>query len=124
MHRGIIHYTVGQRRGLGIAAGHPLYVCKVDAEKNRVILGENKDLFSDSLTAENLNLISVPAMPSPIRVTAKIRYRHAEQPATAWIENDILHVKFDTPQRAVTFGQAVVLYQGDTVVGGGTICSV
>ena len=121
-HKGIIHYTVGQRRGLGIAAGHPLYVCRIDVEENRVVLGENSDLFSDSLTADHVNLISVPAIPSPIRVTAKIRYRHQEQPASAWMEGDILHVQFDEPQRAITCGQAVVLYQGDTVVGGGTIC--
>ena len=123
-HQGIIHYTVGQRRGLGIAAGHPLYVCGIDAAQNRVILGENSDLFADSLTADDVNLISVPSLPSPVRVTAKIRYRHQEQPALAWMEGDILHVRFDQPQRAITCGQAVVLYQEDTVVGGGTIRSV
>lgn len=123
-HQGIIHYTVGQRRGLGIAAGHPLYVCGIDAENNRVILGESQDLFADSLTADNVNLISVPSLPSPVRVTAKIRYRHQEQPASAWMEGELLHLKFDMPQRAITCGQAVVLYQGDTVLGGGTICSV
>ncbi len=123
-HRGIIHYTVGQRKGLGIAAGHPLYVCGIDVQENRVTLGENKDLFSDYLTADQVNLISVPSLSDPIRVTAKIRYRHQEQPATAWMEGEILHVRFDQPQRAITCGQAVVMYQGDTVVGGGTIRSV
>ena len=123
-HQGIVRYTVGQRKGLGIAAGHPLYVCGIDVEQNRVILGESSDLFDASLTADDVNLISVPSLPSPVRVTAKIRYRHPEQPASAWMEGDILHVKFDQPQRAITCGQAVVLYQGDTVVGGGTIRSV
>lgn len=121
-HRGIIHYTIGQRKGLGISAGRPLYVCGIDTAHNRVILGENSDLFSDFLTAEDVNLISVPSLETPMRVHAKIRYRHTEQPATAWMEDGRLHVKFDAPQRAITRGQAVVLYDGDTVVGGGTIC--
>ena len=120
-HEGIVHYTVGQRKGLGIAMGHPIYVTGIDAANNRVLLGESEDLLCDSLTADDVNLISVPDINEPMRVSAKIRYRHKEQPATAWMEGSILHVKFDTPQRAVTRGQAVVLYQGDTVVGGGTI---
>ena len=120
-HEGIVHYTVGQRKGLGIAMGHPVYVTGIDTENNLVMLGENEDLFSDSLTADDVNLISVPDIPEPMRVSAKIRYRHKEQPATAWMEDGILHVQFDAPQRAITRGQAVVLYQGDTVVGGGTI---
>ena len=120
-HRGIIHYTIGQRRGLGVAAGHPLYVCGIDTAQNRVILGEHADLLSDSLVAEDVNLISVDDLAEPIRCMAKIRYRHKEQPATAWMEGCKLHVKFDEPQRAITSGQAVVLYDGDTVIGGGTI---
>ena len=120
-HEGLVHYTVGQRKGLGIAMGHPIYVTGIDAANNRVLLGESEDLLCDSLTADDVNLISVPDINEPMRVSAKIRYRHKEQPATAWMEGSILHVKFDTPQRAVTRGQAVVLYQGDTVVGGGTI---
>lgn len=121
-HKGIIHYTVGQRKGLGVAMGHPVYVCRIDVPNNQVILGENEDLLSDTLTADRVNLISVAQMHEPVRVSAKIRYRHKEQPATAWQdENGLLHVKFDTPQRAITKGQAVVLYQDDVVVGGGTI---
>lgn len=121
-HRGIIHYTIGQRKGLGISAGHPLYVCKIDTEHNRVVLGENTDLFSDTLSAEDVNLISVPELTEPMRITAKIRYRHTAQPATAWTTSDgQLHVKFDEPQRAITKGQSVVMYQDDVVVGGGTI---
>ena len=120
-HQGIIHYTIGQRKGLGISAGHPLYVCGIDTAQNRVILGENGDLFSDSLIADDVNLISVERLDEPMRVLAKIRYRHKEQPATAWMQDGILHVRFDEPQRAITKGQAVVLYDKETVVGGGTI---
>ncbi len=121
-HHGIIHYTVGQRKGLGIAAGYPLYVCGIDPENNQVVLGRNEALFSDTLTAEDVNLIAVESLTEPMRVHAKIRYRHPEQPATAWMTQDgLLHVKFDEPQRAITRGQAVVLYRGDTVIGGGTI---
>ncbi len=121
-HRGLIHYTIGQRKGLGISVGHPLYVCGLDVQENRVILGENADLFTDAVTAERVNLIAVDEIREPIRVEAKIRYRHIAQPATAWMTEDgLLHVKFDEPQRAVTPGQAVVMYQGDTVIGGGTI---
>ncbi len=121
-HRGIIHYTIGQRKGLGIAVGHPIYVCGIDPEENRVILGESEALFSDRLTAEDVNLITVDSLETPMRVRAKIRYRHTEQSATAWMEGGRLQVQFDEPQRAITRGQAVVLYDGDTVVGGGTIC--
>ncbi|MDE5564188.1 MAG: tRNA 2-thiouridine(34) synthase MnmA [Oscillospiraceae bacterium] len=121
-HRGIIHYTIGQRKGLGISAGHALYVCGIDTVNNQVILGENADLFSDTLTAEDVNLISVSELTEPMRVTAKIRYRHSAQPATAWTTLDgRLHVRFDEPQRAITKGQSVVMYQNDVVVGGGTI---
>lgn len=124
-HRGIVHYTIGQRKGIGIAAGHPIYVCDIDTEHSRVVLGENKDLLTDTLTADRVNLITCDTLTEPIRVLAKIRYRHKEQPATAWqTEDGLLHVKFDEPQRAVTKGQAVVLYQDDTVVGGGTIIDV
>lgn len=120
--KSIINYTIGQRKGLGIAYTKPLYVCEIDTETDRVILGDNEDLFTDTLTAENVNLISVDSLSEPMRVSAKVRYRHKEQPATAWQTDDgLLHVKFDEPQRAITKGQAVVLYDGDTVVGGGTI---
>ena len=121
-HKGIIHYTVGQRKGLGVAFGKPMFVCGIDPIENRVILGENDELFSDSLTADNVNLISCDSLREPMRVYAKVRYRQKEQPATAWQTDDgLLHVKFDEPQRAITKGQAVVLYDGDTVVGGGEI---
>ena len=121
-HKGIIHYTIGQRRGLGIPAASRLYVCEISPKTNTVVLGDNADLFSSELEADSVNLISVDNLSEPKRVTAKIRYRHKEQPATAWQTPDgILHVKFDEPQRAITKGQAVVMYDGDEVVGGGVI---
>ena len=121
-HKGIIHYTIGQRRGLGIPAASRLYVCEISPKTNTVVLGDNADLFSSELEADSVNLISVDSLTEPKRVTAKIRYRHKEQPATAWQTPDgILHVKFDEPQRAITKGQAVVMYDGDEVVGGGVI---
>ncbi len=119
-HRGIIHYTIGQRKGLGVAMGHPVYVCDIDTENNCVVLGEDADLFRDSLTAQRVSLIT--ELREPVRVLAKIRCRHQEQPALAWQSEDgLLHVQFDAPQRAVTKGQSVVLYDGDTVLGGGEI---
>ena len=121
-HKGIIHYTIGQRRGLGIPAASRLYVCEISPKTNTVVLGDNADLFSSEFEADSVNLISVDNLSEPKRVTAKIRYRHKEQPATAWQTPDgILHVKFDEPQRAITKGQAVVMYDGDEVVGGGVI---
>ena len=124
-HRGIIRYTVGQRKGLGLALPQPLYVCNINAEENKVVLGPSDSLYARKLTACDVNLISVPSLPHPMRVHAKVRYRQAEQPATAVQSADgLLHVSFDTPQRAITKGQAVVLYDGDIVVGGGTICEV
>lgn len=122
-HRGVIRYTVGQRKGLGLSFPQPMYVCGIDPDKNQVILGEAGELFSDRLTANDLNFIAVDGIQSPMRVTAKIRYRHREQPATVVQTGpDEIEVRFDHPQRAVTRGQAVVLYDGDTVIGGGTIC--
>ncbi len=123
-HKGIIHYTIGQRKGLGIALGAPAYVTDVDPSANTVTLGINDDLFSRKLVAERVNLISCDSLDTPVRILAKVRYRQKEQPATAWQENGKLHVLFDEPQRAITKGQSVVLYDGDIVVGGGTIMEV
>lgn len=121
-HQGMIHYTVGQRKGLGIAFGKPTYVCSKDAEKNTVTLGGNEDLFSHVLTAHSVNLISVERISSPMRVEAKIRYKASPAPATAeQTEDGKLRVTFDEAQRAICPGQSVVLYDGDTVVGGGII---
>ena len=121
-HKGITHYTIGQRRGLGIPADRRLYVCKIDPDSGNVTLGDDRDLFHDELVAGDVNLISCDRLDGEVRVTAKIRYRHREQPAAAWQDQTgRLHVRFDQPQRAITAGQAVVLYQGDIVVGGGVI---
>ena len=121
-HKGIIRYTVGQRKGLGLALDHPMYVIEVNPKNNTVVIGENEDLFSTSVTAKNINLISVSDMYEPMRVKAKVRYRQSEQWATAvQTDEDTLKIEFDQPQRAITKGQAVVLYDGDIVVGGGTI---
>lgn len=121
-HKGIIRYTVGQRKGLGIAYTSPLYVIKVNPEDNTVIVGDNSDLFTDTLIAKDINLISVAEISEPMRVYAKVRYRHIAQPATVTqIDSDTIRVVFDTPQRAITKGQSVVLYDGDVVVGGGKI---
>lgn len=122
-HKGIIRYTRGQRKGLGLALSKPMYVCGIDSSANKVILGDNKDLFSDSLDAEDINLIVTDRLDQPIRAEVKVRYSQSAQPATVWqTGEDRLHVEFDGPQRAITGGQAVVLYDGDTVIGGGTIC--
>lgn len=121
-HEGIIKYTIGQRKGLGIAFGEPIYVIKKDIESNNVILGKNSDLFGTKLTATNINLISCDKILEPMRVKAKIRYNQKEQPATViQIDENRIEVVFDEPQRAITKGQSVVLYDGDIVVGGGII---
>lgn len=122
MHRGIIHYTVGQRRGLGIAAPEPLYVCRIDPEQNTVVLGYREKLFSRELDAEEFNWIAKDVPAQPVRCWAKIRYHHEEEPCTVYPEgNDSAHIVFDSAQRAITPGQSVVLYDGDFVLGGGTI---
>jgi len=121
-HKGIIRYTVGQRKGLGLALPHPMYVIKVDTLSNTVVLGENEDLFSKTVTADNINLISVDNIYKPMRVKAKVRYSQPEQWATAvQTDENTITLEFDEPQRAITQGQALVLYDGDIVVGGGTI---
>lgn len=124
-HRGLIHYTIGQRRGLGISAPHPLYVCQICPEENVVVLGESQDLFARRFTAADVNLIAYEQLTHPISVQAKIRYRQPAQPAVAWMTPESkLFVEFEKPQRAITCGQAVVLYEDDVVVGGGTIDAV
>lgn len=121
-HKGIIRYTIGQRKGLGLALPAPMYVVALDMENNNVILGDHEDLFSKELTAKDINLISGDALLGPTRLKAKVRYRQQEQWATVTqMDADTLHVVFDEPQRAITKGQAVVLYDNDVVIGGGTI---
>lgn len=120
-HNGLIRYTIGQRKGLGLAAGYPVYVCSKDIDSNTVVVGSNEDLMTKILKANDFNWI----MPKPdhkIKCAAKTRYNMKEQPCTAFVsENDEVVVEFDNPVRAVTSGQAVVLYDGDYVLGGGTI---
>ena len=126
-HKGIIRYTVGQRKGLGLALPQPMYVTRVDPAENKVYLGLNDDLFTTTLLAEDVNWISVPGLEpgESLRVTAKVRYKQPDRPATVTAMDDgRIRVVFDEPQRAITKGQAVVLYDGDTVVGGGTIQDV
>ena len=123
-HSGIIRYTVGQRKGLGIALGKPAYVISKDTDKNQVILGDNDDLFSDTAYAYDVNWVSVECPDKPVRVCAKVRYNQKEQPATLYpLENGNIKVVFDSPQRAITYGQALVCYDGEMLLGGGTCCS-
>lgn len=124
-HQGAFAYTLGQRKGLGIALGEPAYVCAKDMVSNTVTVGPNEALFAKTLRADNWNWLPFPQLTEPIRVTAKARYRHIEQPATVYPEeNGSARVEFDEPQRAMTPGQAVVLYDEDMVVGSGTITGI
>ena len=121
-HKGAVCYTKGQRKGLGIALGAPVYVCKKDMQANTVTVGPNEALFSPALRAADWNWFPFPELSEPMRVTAKTRHSQTEQAATVYPEeNGFARVEFDVPQRAVTPGQAVVLYNGDLVIGGGTI---
>ena len=121
-HAGIAAYTVGQRRGLGLATGRPLYVVDLDAEHNTVRVGEARDLDSDRVVAEAVNFIACEPPRTPLRVEAKIRHSHRPAAATVCaLEGNRAQVVFDTPQRAASPGQSVVFYDGDVVVGGGVI---
>ena len=121
-HKGIIGYTVGQRKGLGIAAGKPVYVTKICPAENRVILGDNEDLFHRELDVEDFNFIAFDNPPAEFRAKAKVRYRQKEQWATVKVTGEkTVHIIFDESQRAITKGQAAVLYDGDVVIGGGVI---
>lgn len=121
-HRGMIHYTVGQRKGLGIAFGTPMFVKELRPETNEVVLASNEELFSDVLYANHINFMAIPGFEGKLNVTAKIRYSHKGAAAELTMVNeDTICCKFDEPQRAITPGQAVVFYDGDAVVGGGTI---
>jgi len=121
-HAGIHNFTVGQRKGLGVATGSPLYVIQINGEQRNVIVGKEDELYTKTLHAKRVNLISVADLKEPMRVAVKIRHRH--EPAPARLEragDDEVLVTFDQPQRAVTPGQASVFYQGEIVVGGGWI---
>lgn len=121
-HKGIIRYTIGQRKGLGLALPCPMYVKEKDLQKNRVVLCLNDELFSKELVAGDFNWVSIEQPNQPIKCKARIRYNQKEQPATAEVISDgRVKVTFDEGQRAICKGQAVVLYDGDIVLGGGTI---
>jgi tRNA-specific 2-thiouridylase len=121
-HRGIVHYTIGQRRGLGIYSLQPLYVVKIDAKKNRLVVGKRNRLFSKNLIAKDIHLLVPEILEQPSRVMAKIRLGHREADATVFPhEKDKIKVEFDEPQMSLTPGQSVVFYSKDIVLGGGII---
>jgi len=126
-HRGIAFYTIGQRHGLGLSstqvlsAGHPLYVLRIEPESNRIVVGHEKELYSQKLAAQKLNWISGRVPREPITVTAKIRYKSKEAEAVVFLRNDSVDVHFAQPQKAVTPGQAIVFYNDGEVLGGGII---
>lgn len=121
-HKGIIGYTIGQRKGLGLALKHPMYVTKKDVKENKIVLGENEELFTRAFDAGDFNWIACDPPEKELLLSAKVRYGQKENPARVIpTGKDRVHVEFESPQRAITRGQAVVLYDGDVVVGGGTI---
>lgn len=124
-HKGIIHYTIGQRKGLGLSLGAPAFVLEIRPETNEVVIGTNEDTFHESLLADQVNFMSVSNLEGELRVTAKIRYSHQGTPCRIRMEGeDNIVCNFEEPVRAITPGQAVVFYDGDVVVGGATIQKV
>lgn len=123
-HKGLIHYTIGQRKGLNLSLGKPVYVSKLCPERNEVVVGDEEEVFTDTLLCNQLNHMAVPKFPTEDVVTAKIRYGNRETPCRIeYLEEDVCRCTFEEKVRAVTPGQAVVFYQGDIVLGGGTILS-
>ncbi|MDQ3820104.1 MAG: tRNA 2-thiouridine(34) synthase MnmA, partial [Acidobacteriota bacterium] len=121
-HGGIHRYTVGQRRGIGIAQERPLYVISIDATNNRVVVGNQEELLSSEFTAAGVNWIAFDEPGGSVRAEVRVRYRHTAAPATITpLEKSRARVVFDEPQRAITPGQATVFYRGDEVIGGGWI---
>jgi tRNA-specific 2-thiouridylase len=121
-HAGVGRFTIGQRRGLGLAAGRPLYVTGIDPARNAVVVGEAEDLLAREVTARQVNWIGGTVPPVPLRVTARVRHGARDTSALAWLDaSGALRVRFDEPQRAAAPGQAVTLYQGEVVLGGGII---
>jgi len=124
-HRGIPFYTIGQRKGLGISSKEPLYVTAIDQGKNVIVVGPKEEVYGDELVAMELNWIAIEELSRPVDLKAKIRYLHKEAEAMVIpLDEDKVHVKFKEPQMAITPGQAVVFYDDDTVMGGGTIGSI
>jgi tRNA-specific 2-thiouridylase len=122
-HEGVHHFTVGQRRGLGVATGEPLYVISTDPQRQRVIVGGNDELLRARFFAKGVNWISIAGLAAPMRAQVKIRNKHEAAPATLRATGDATRVEvvFDEPQRAVTPGQGAVFYDGELVLGGGWI---
>ncbi|MBT8372496.1 MAG: tRNA 2-thiouridine(34) synthase MnmA, partial [Deltaproteobacteria bacterium] len=121
-HRGIIHYTIGQRRGLGIAYGRPLYVTKIDAQNNRIVVAGREDLSSKGFIASDLNLIAIERLASPLEASVKIRLNHAAVEAVIFPHaGEKARILFNKPQEAVCPGQHAVFYKEETVIGGGVI---
>ncbi len=121
-HKGVINYTIGQRKGLGIALGKPQFVISKDADTNKVVLGDEEHLFKKTVLIKDVNFIPFDELKGEMKVTAKLRYRHSPSEAVIRsLENGIVEIEFSEPQRAPSSGQAAVLYDGDIVVGGGTI---
>lgn len=121
-HKGIIHYTVGQRKGLGLSMGYPIFVTEIRPQTNEVVVGTNEEVFSDRLYANQLNFMAIEQLEGELPVEAKIRYSHKGAKAIIrMIENDLAECIFEQPQRAITPGQAVVFYKDNYIVGGGTI---
>ena len=121
-HAGLHRYTIGQRRGIGIASSEPLYVVKIDVPRNQLVVGRRSELYGKSFTATGVNWIAIARGDGPVRAEVRIRYRHNEAPATITaIGAGRVRVEFDEPQTAITPGQAAVFYEGDVVLGGGWI---
>ena len=120
-HRGMIRYTVGQRKGLGLSLPEPLYVKEKDVEHNRVVLARDCELYSSAFTVRDVNWIATEAPPERFRASVRTRYKAKEAPATLTLTEGGVLVKFDEPQRAITRGQTAVFYDEDTVIGGGKI---
>lgn len=121
-HQGIIHYTIGQRKGLNLSMGHPVFVTKIRPDSNEVVIGENEDLFVNTLICDRVNFMAMEGLDGEVRLKAKIRYNHpGAECVISPVEDGKVRVTFDQPQRAITPGQAVVFYQGEYVAGGGII---
>ena len=121
-HQGIIHYTIGQRKGLNLSMGHPVFVTKIRPDRNEVVIGENEDLFVNTLICDRVNFMAMEGLDGEVRLKAKIRYNHpGAECVISPAEDGKVRVTFDQPQRAITPGQAVVFYQGEYVAGGGII---
>lgn len=121
-HQGIIHYTIGQRKGLNLSMGHPVFVTKIRPDSNEVVIGESEDLFVNTLICDRVNFMAMEGLDGEVRLKAKIRYNHpGAECVISPAEDGKVRVTFDQPQRAITPGQAVVFYQGEYVAGGGII---